>query len=212
MLVTVRLDKVLLSYRHANGFVKKICLICECIFKAFSHHHYRYLSYCLRFIRYLWFVLFQKVLEKQLPRCPMPMPRVGEFLKSLLNDVELTTFCTPKRYLKGAVPHTPTSIPSWSTVHQFVVSVELHYTPGFDKTQLLSIIFGIYCGVPESFEFFRCSSDTTELDLKRFVERIWKHARTYMMFGVNNLSLHLQEVSFECFKWMTMHASLLVSS
>ena len=144
--------------------------------------------------RYLCFVIFQKVLERQLPRCPMPMPNVGELLTSLLNDVELTTFCTPKRYLKGTVQRTPTSVPSWSSAHQFVVSVELHYTPGFDKTQLLSIIFGIYQGVPESFEFFRCSSDTTELDLKRFVERMWKHARTYMMFGVNNLSLHLQEV------------------
>ena len=127
------------------------------------------------------------------------MPKVGEFLKSLLSDVELA----PQRYLKGAVQHTPPSIPSWSSAHQFVVSVELHYTPGFDKTQLLSIIFGIYQGVPESFEFFRCSSDTTELDLKRFVERMWKHARTYMMFGVNNLSLHLQEVSFKCLMCIT---------
>ena len=129
----------------------------------------------------------------------MPMPNVGEFLRSLLSDVELT----PQRYLsqwyfKGTVPHTPTSIHLYSSAHQFVVSVELHYTPGFNKTQLLSTIFGIYQGVPESFEFFRCSSDTTELDLKRFVERMWKHARTYMMFGVNKLSLHLQEVSFEC--------------
>ena len=134
------------------------------------------------------------MLERQLPRCPMPMQNVGELLTSLLNDVELTTFCTPKRYLKSTVQRIPTYVPSWSSAHQFVVSVELHYTPGFDKTQLLSIIFGIYQGVPESFEFFRCSSDTTELDLKRFVERMWKHARTYMMFGVNNLSLHLQEV------------------
>ena len=191
MLVTVKLDKMLFSVESC------VCFLYIYIFKVFpAKHHYAHLSYCLCFIRYLWFNLFQKVLEKELPSCLKPMPRVGEFLKSLLNDVELTTFCTPKRYLKGAVQHTPTSNLWWSSAHQFIISVELHYTPGFDKTQLLSIIFGIYQGVPESFEFFRCSSDTTELDLKRFVERIWKHARTYMMFDVDNLSLHLQEVCF----------------
>lgn len=72
--------------------------------------------------------------------------------------------------------------------------MELHYTPGFNKLQLLSAIIGIYSGVPESFEFFRCSVDTTELELKKFVERVWKYSRTYLMFGVNNLPLHLQEV------------------
>lgn len=64
----------------------------------------------------------------------MPMPRVGEFLKSLLNDVELTTFCTPKRYLKGAVQQTPTPNLWWSSAHQFVILVELHFTPGDRKS------------------------------------------------------------------------------
>ena len=121
----------------------------------------------------------------------MPMPRVGDFLKSLLQDVSLKSFFMATQYES----HLPASKPSLSTVHQKRVSVELHYTPGFDESQLLTTILGIYEGIPKSFEFFRCSPDTTETELRLFVERVWNHTRTYMMFGVNKLPLHLQEVS-----------------
>lgn len=96
--------------------------------------------------------------------------------------------------------HLQASKPITSTVHQKRVSVELHYTPGFDESQLLTTILGIYKGIPKSFEFFRCSPDTTETELRLFVERVtvWIH-RTYMMFGVNKLPLHLQEVSISVF-------------
>ena len=122
------------------------------------------------------------------------MPRVGEFLKSLLQDVDLKCYFMPRRYIPNNASNIPASKPSWSARQLKGVSVELHYTPGFNKLQLLSTIIGIYSGVPESFEFFRCSADTTELELKKFVERVWKYSRTYLMFGVNNLPLHLQEV------------------
>ena len=122
------------------------------------------------------------------------MPRVGEFLKSLLQDADLKWFFMPRRYIPNNGSNIPASSPSWSARHQNGVAVELHYTPGFNKLQLLSTILGIYNGVPESYEFFHCSKDTTELEFKKFVERIWKYHRTYMMFGVNNLPLHLQEV------------------
>ena len=138
------------------------------------------------------------MLSQQLSRSAMPMPMVGEFLKSLLQDDKLKCFFMPMRYVPNIASNVQISKPSWSTWHQNGISVELHCTPSFDKSQLLSTILGIYRGVPESFELFHCSPDTTELDLKKFVERVRKHSRTYMMLGVNNLPLHLQEVNYSC--------------
>ena len=47
----------------------------------------------------------------------------------------------------------------------------VHFAPNYDNGQLLRLLIDIYNGVPESYEVFYCSEDSTEVDLKLFLHR-----------------------------------------
>ena len=47
----------------------------------------------------------------------------------------------------------------------------VHFAPDYDNGQLLRLLIEIYDGVPESYELFHCNKDSTEDDLKLFLQR-----------------------------------------
>jgi hypothetical protein len=70
----------------------------------------------------------------------------------------------------------------------------LHFCPGYTQDGLIRVIIGLYSGVPESFEVFRCRCNTTEGELNLFLKRAAKFPTQYLILEVNKLPYKLQEV------------------
>ena len=66
----------------------------------------------------------------------------------------------------------------------------VHYAPNYDNGQLLRLLIEIYNGVPESYEVFHCSEDSTEEDLKLFLHR------AYAFRLVCNFTIFAQKTTF----------------
>jgi len=49
----------------------------------------------------------------------------------------------------------------------------VHYAPDYTNEQLLRLMIEIYDGIPESYEVFHCSEDSTEEDLRLFLHRAY---------------------------------------
>jgi len=115
-----------------------------------------------------------------------PMHLVGSFLAALFRNFELSSHS-----LKRRRPSTLISRSSSSQSTHF-----LHSCQGFTQSQLLRLIISIYGGVPEVFEVFHCRQNTTEEDLKLFLnpKRATKRPFQYLILEVNRLPYQLQEV------------------
>lgn len=115
-----------------------------------------------------------------------PMHLVGSFLAALFRNFELSSHS-----LKRRRPSTFISRSSSSQSTHF-----LHSCQGFTQSQLLRLIISIYGGVPEVFEVFHCRQNTTEEDLKLFLnpKRATKRPFQYLILEVNRLPYQLQEV------------------
>ena len=50
----------------------------------------------------------------------------------------------------------------------------LHFAPNYDNGQLLRLLIHMHKGVPESYEVFHCSMNSTEEDLNLFLSRASK--------------------------------------
>lgn len=50
----------------------------------------------------------------------------------------------------------------------------VHFVPNYDNGQLLRLIIQLYNGIPESYEVFHCNEDSTEENLKLFLNRVSK--------------------------------------
>ena len=71
----------------------------------------------------------------------------------------------------------------------------LHSALNFTQGELISIVVNIYQGrLPQSYEFFRCHETSTAHQLKLFLTRAINHPLTFVILGVNNLPINLQEV------------------
>jgi len=49
----------------------------------------------------------------------------------------------------------------------------VRYGPDYDNEKLLRLLIEIYDGVPESYEVFHCSEDSTEENLRLFLHRAY---------------------------------------
>ncbi len=108
------------------------------------------------------------------------MHTVGQFLKALQERA--------KNYLLPFFSDTP--LPPSSSPPQV-----LHNCLNHKMYDLTEVIVGIYRGLPQPFEVFRCHQETTEEELHLFIERITKHPRQYVIVQASRLSFKLQEVS-----------------
>ena len=123
-----------------------------------------------------------------------PMDVVGEFLSHLFSR-SISSLILPKR-CKPELSHRgrSSSASMMSPPPQEITHV-LHSAPGYDHSQLVRLILGIYGGPPEPFQVLHCRSSTTEQELKLFVKRVSQHTdQQYLILEVNHLSYQLQEV------------------
>ena len=115
-----------------------------------------------------------------------PMHVVGSFLAALFQNFELSTYTLKHRRPSSLLSHSPSS----QSAHI------LHSCQGFTQSQLLRLIISIYGGVPEVFEVFHCRHNTTEEELRLFLnpKRATKRPFQYLILEVNRLPYQLQEV------------------
>ena len=122
----------------------------------------------------------------------LPVKVVGNFLRSVFaND-----FLPPAICLYSIVPPQPANhnnrqVPALPHVNKFT----LHAVHDFTPLQMLQLILTVFDGVPNSFQIFQCTSNTTEQQLDIFFDRAlhWSDIR-YLLLGVNYLHNELQEV------------------
>ena len=50
----------------------------------------------------------------------------------------------------------------------------VHFVPHYDNGQLLRLIIHLYNGIPKSYEVFHCDENSTEENLKLFLNRASK--------------------------------------
>ena len=108
----------------------------------------------------------------------IPLRICGLFLDALFKHSAIVDY-SPKKY---------------KNEHRFTTSI-LHYAPNFTQGELISILVDIYCGrLPQPYEFFRCHQNSTAHQLKLFLTRALNHHLTFVVLGVNQLPINLQEV------------------
>ena len=122
--------------------------------------------------------------ERQFGNTPMHV--VGSFLAALFQNFELSTYTLKHRRPSSVLSRSPSS----QSAHI------LHSCQGFTQSQLLRLIISIYGGVPEVFEVFHCRHNTTEEELRLFLnpKRATKRPFQYLILEVNRLPYQLQEV------------------
>ena len=105
------------------------------------------------------------------------METVGCFLKELQANVKYV-------------------LPLPEVFHEF--PLVLHCGSSYSQSEIILKIIGIYMnnGLPQPFEVFHCSPETTEEDLHLFKKRVLEHCRHYLILQVNRLPFRLQEVRF----------------
>ena len=109
---------------------------------------------------------------------------VGKFLDELM--------------AKHTLPHTCGD--SKSARHRSITAYfahPLYCCPDYSQIDFLCLILGIFSGVPEPHQIFRCQLTTTKEDLDLFLKRVERYHLHYLMLAVNKLPSKLQEVCEE---------------
>ena len=119
--------------------------------------------------------LLEAVHQESFPSVSSPMLIVGQFLSIFLSNHSL-----PR---KDAVNIS-------SDFAEPLYSCPVHHSP----LDFLTLILGIFCGIPEAYQVFRCKTYTTEYELARFLKRVKNCCNHYLMLDVNRLPFKLQEV------------------
>ncbi len=114
------------------------------------------------------------------------MYTIGQFLHVLFlkHTFPRRSDCTP--FLRTC------SLTSFPLSHDFTQL--LHYCPRYSQSELIQMLVGIYSGVPEAFEVFRCRPSTTEEELTLFLKRTARYSLRSIVLEVNKLPFKLQEV------------------
>ena len=118
----------------------------------------------------------------------LPVKVVGDFLHSIFaND------CLPPAIRLYATFPLHSEVPAVPHRNKFT----LHAVHNFIPLQMLQLIVTVFDGVPNSFQIFQCTQNTTEQQLDIFFDRAfhWNDLR-YLLLGVNYLHNELQEVSY----------------
>lgn len=111
---------------------------------------------------------------------PTSMIVVGQFLDNVLKTHSLSPMSSVK------------CVSSYS--HQRELSQPLYCCPAYSKTEVVCLIVGLFCGIPESYQVLRCHASTTEEELTLFLKRLRVHKAHYLVLNVNKLSFKVQEV------------------
>ena len=112
----------------------------------------------------------------------LPVKVVGKFLRSVFAS-------HPPNFL---YPITPSPIPAILPMNS---KFTLHSVHNLNPLQMLELIFTVFDGVPNSFQIFQCTPNTTKQHLDIFFDRAfhWNDLQ-YLLLGVNYLLNELQEV------------------
>ena len=122
----------------------------------------------------------------------LPVEVVGKFLHSIFEDDLLL----PAIRLYAIVPpqaanHSNVQVPAMPHMNKFT----LHAVHDFTPLQMLQLILTVFDGVPNSFQIFQCTPNTTEQQLDIFFDRAFHwNDLWYLLLGVNYLRNELQEV------------------
>ena len=123
----------------------------------------------------------------------IPLRVCGLFLDALFKHSEIVFYSPQKYNNERRLTH---SALTRQSISRTIDSMEvLHYAPDFAQGELISIIVNIYEErLPQPYEFFRCHENSTAHQLKLFLTRAVSHPLTFVILGVNNLPINLQEV------------------
>ena len=116
----------------------------------------------------------------------LPVKVVGNFLHSIFAN----EFLPPAICLYAVIP-LHNNVPTAPHVNKFTLHAVHNSTP----LQILQLILTVFDGVPNSFQIFQCTSNTTEQQLDIFFDRAFHwNDLWYLLLGVNYLHNELQEV------------------
>ena len=134
------------------------------------------------------------ILQDVLPKLPiqdlsavnLPVKVVGNFLRRIFANL------SPNICLYPIIPSQPTPMPAVLPMNS---KFTLHSVHNLNPLQMLQLIFTVFDGVPNSFQMFQCTPNTTKQHLDIFFDRAfhWSDLQ-YLVFGVNYLHNELQEV------------------
>ena len=124
----------------------------------------------------------------------LPVKVVGNFLRSVFaHDFLPPAICLYAANVSPQPTRSHDSLPTTPHGNKFT----LHAVHNFTPLQMLQLIFTVFHGVPNSFQIFQCTPDTTEQQLNMFFDRAfhWSGIR-YLLLSVNYLRNELQEVYY----------------
>ena len=120
----------------------------------------------------------------------LPVKVVGKFLRSIFANLPL------KICLYPIIPTRPIPMPAILPMNS---KFTLHSVHNLNPLQMLQLIFTVFHGVPNSFQIFQCTLNTTKQHLDIFFDGAFhwsdfqEHFK-YLLLGVNYLHNELQEV------------------
>lgn len=125
-------------------------------------------------------------------KASIPLRVCGMFLDTLFKRSEVADY-SPQKYNECRPAHSALICQpiSHTTDNMEILHSALNFTQG----ELISIIVSIYHGrLPQPYEFLRCHENSTAHQLNLFLTRAIEHSLTFVVLGVNLLSINLQEV------------------
>ena len=116
----------------------------------------------------------------------LPVKVVGKFLRRIFANLPVNICLYPK------IPTQPIPMPA---ILPMKSKFTLHSVHNLNPLQMLQLIFTVFDGVPNSFQIFQCTLNTTKQHLDIFFDRAfhWSNFQ-YLLLGVNYLHNELQEV------------------